>query len=246
MFNKSSLIKTAKRIGIVLGALIVLSIFLGFLFYEDAKNWVLEEIDQYISEVQSGDLKIEEIELALFEHLPNITVQLKNVEYYEQKDSIRATDQSPILYAEKIYLAFEPWELIKNRNLRVNSISVKNGVADVLTYEDNKTNLEKALTNPNEMVKAPKLDTLVIKEKKQNTSGISKPTAADKKKSIVKKKKLALQLKELHLENITLKYNNPSEHYSSQVELASLDGMILLNSKGISCDLDCVMKNRYP
>jgi len=222
----------------VLGMLIVLCIFLGILFYEDGKNWILEEIDQYITEVQSGDLEIEEIELALFEHLPNITVQLKNVEYYEQKDSIRATDQSPILYAEKIYLAFEPRELIKNRNLIVNNISIKNGVADVLTYEDNKTNLEKALTNPNEMVKAPKLDTLVIKEKKQNTSGISKSTVADKKKSIAQKKKLAVQLKELHFENITLKYNNPSEQYSSQVELASLDGMILLNSKGISCDLE--------
>ncbi len=234
MFRKSILIKIVKRIFIALSILIVLGIFLGFLFYEDGKNWILEEIDQYISEVQSGDLEIEEVELALFEHLPNITVQLNNIEYYEQKDSLRAKDQSPILYAEKIYLAFEPWELIKNKNLRVNTISIENGVADLLTYEDNKTNLAKALTNPHQMVKAAKLDTLVIKEKKPNTSG----TPTDKKKSITKKKQLALQLEELHLENITLKYNNPSEQYSSQIELASLDGNILLNTKGISCDLE--------
>ncbi len=234
MFSKSFLIKIVKRTLIALGILVVLGIFIGFFFYEDGKKWVLEEIDQYISEVQSGDLQIEEVELALFEHLPNITVQLKNIEYYEQKDSLRAKDQSPILYAEKIYLAFEPWELIKNKNLRVNIISIENGVADLLTYEDNKTNLEKALTNPYQMAKADKLDTLVIKEKKPNTSR----TSTDKKKSITKKKLLALQLEELHLENITLKYNNPSEQYSSQIELASLDGNILLNTKGISCDLE--------
>lgn len=238
MTLKASIKKVLKSLLILLGILIVLLVTLGLIYQEDAKDWLLDEIQLYVSEIQSGDLEIEEIELALFQHLPNITVQLKNVEYYEQKDPIRATDQSPILYAEKIYLAFEPWELIKNRNLRVNTISIKNGVADVLTYEDNKTNLEKALTNPNEMVKAPKLDTLVIKEKKQNTSGISKSTAADKKKSIAKKKKLALQLENLHLENITLKYNNPSEKYSSEIQLASLDGNILLNTQGMSCDIE--------
>jgi len=238
MTQKASIKKVLKRLLLLLGILVALLVTLGLIYHKDAKDWLLNEIQLYVSQIQSGDLEIEVIELALFEHLPNITVQLKNVEYYEQKDSIRATDQSPILYAEKIYLAFEPWEFIKNRNLRINTISVKNGVADVLTYEDNKTNLEKALTNQNEMVKAPKLDTLVIKEKKQITSGISKPTAADKKKSIAQKKKLAVQLKELHLENITLKYHNPSEQYSSQIELTSLDGMILLNSKGISCDLE--------
>ncbi|MGB5361304.1 MAG: AsmA-like C-terminal region-containing protein [Eudoraea sp.] len=234
MITKSFLIKILKRILMAAGILIVLCIFLGFLFYEDGKNWVLEEIDQYISEVQSGDLEIEEVELALFQHLPNITVQLSNIEYYEQKDSLRAKDQSPILFAEKIYLAFEPWELIKNKNLRVNTITIENGLADLLTYEDNKTNLEKALTNPHQRHKADKLDTLVIKEKKPNPGRAS----PDKKTPIIQKKQLAIQLKEMHLKNITLKYNNPSEQYSSQIELASLDGMILLNSKGISCDLE--------
>ncbi|MBT8182352.1 MAG: hypothetical protein KJO53_12275, partial [Eudoraea sp.] len=236
MFTKSFLIKTCKRILMVLGTLIILLIFLGFLFYEDGKNWVLEEIDQYISEIQSGDLEIEEVELALFKHLPNITVRLKNIEYYEQKDSLRAKDQSPIFYSEKIYLAFEPWELIKNNNLRVNTISMVNGVADVLTYEDNKTNLERALTNPDKIVEAAKLDNLAIKEKKPDNNGSS--TSAEKKKPFEEVKKLVVRLENLHLENIRLKYNNPSENYSSQVELASLDGKILLNEKGLSCDLE--------
>ena len=223
-----------KRLLLVLGILFLLGMALGLIYNKDVKEWILDEIQLYVSEIQSGDLEIEEVELALFKHLPNITVSLSNIEYYEQKDSLRAKDQSPILFAEKIYLAFEPWELIKNTNLRVNNITIENGLVDLLTYEDNKTNLEKALTKPNQSLKTDKLDTLVIKEKKSNTGR----TSPGKKKSIAQKKQLALKLEEMHFENITLNYNNPSEQYSSQVELTSLDGMILLNSKGISCDLE--------
>ena len=237
MSQNLSLKKVLKRLFLILGILFLLGLTLGIIYQKDVKEWILDEIQIYVSEIQSGDLEIEDVELALFQHLPDITVKLNNVVYYEQKDSLRVKDQSPVLYAQKIYLAFEPWELIKNRNLIVNTISFENGKVGLVTYEDNKTNLEKALTNPHEIIKAPKLDTLIIKEKTQNTSGISKSTAA-KKKSISKKKKLAVQLKELHLENITLNYNNPSERYSSQVELISLEGMIFLNAKGISCDLE--------
>jgi hypothetical protein len=47
-----------------------------------------------------------------------------------------------------------------------------------------------------------------------------------------------VQLENIQLKNITLKYNNPSENYTSQIELAEFQGKLVLNSQGISCDME--------
>ncbi|MGI9546195.1 MAG: hypothetical protein ACR2MM_03080 [Flavobacteriaceae bacterium] len=226
--------KIIKRIALGILIFFVLGIILGLIFYRDVEDWMEAEIQQYLAELEYGDIEIKEIELALFQHLPNITVRLKHINFYEQKDSLRTKEQLPILYAENLHLAFEPWELIKNQNLKVTTISVVNGVVDLLTYEDNKTNLERALSKPQKRsMPAVKSDTLVKTKPKQKTEKASEK----QKKPPVVKEQLTIDLQEIHLENIMLKYNNPSEKYASQIDLNFLDGEVVLNAQGISLDL---------
>jgi len=235
MFTKSFLIKIVKRILIALGILIVLCIFLGFLFYKDVKGFMVSQIQDYIAEIEYGDLEIEDIEMVLLQHFPNISVRLRHINFYEKKDSLREKDQSPILYAKNIYLDFAPWELIRNKNLKVTTISIEEGVLDLFMYEDNKTNLEKAFSKLQNLPKANiNLDSTALKVSKPKKS----KTSENQKKPEAAKKLLVIDLKAIDLDNITLKYNNPGEKHSSEVQLASLDGKILLNTQGISCDIE--------
>jgi hypothetical protein len=239
MFKKSLLLKNVKRIALALGMLVILFIFLGFLFHEDVEDWILNEIDQYISEAQAGALEIEEIELALFHNLPNVSIQLKNVNYYEHKDTLRTAGESPILSAENLNLSFEPWQLIKNQYLIVNSLSIAKGSINVIEYEDKKLNLEKALKKPVPRPEKVTVKDSVIKEKsKKAIATVKAPKKANKTtKTEATPNSLEIDLKEIKLREMVFFYHNPSEEESIRVDLASLDGNFLLNPKGISCNL---------
>lgn len=239
MFKKSLLLKTVKRIALALGILVVLSIFLGFLFHEDVEDWILKEIDQYISEAQAGALEIEEIELALFHNLPDVSVRLKNVNYYEHKDTVRTAGESPILSAENLNLSFEPWQLIRNQNLIVSSISIENGSLNLIEYKDKKFNLEKAIEKPvSRPEKVTAKDSVVKKKSQKAITTVKAPKKANKTtKSEATPNSFEIDLKEIELREVVFSYHNPSEEESIRVDLASLEGNFLLNPKGISCNL---------
>lgn len=236
MFKKPFLIKILKRTALALGLLLVLSVFLGFLFHEDVKDWILEEIDQYISEVQSGDLKIEDVELALFQHLPNITVRLKNLEYYEQKDSVRPVEENPILFAENLYLAFEPWQFIRYGNLKVSSMSLIGANCNLVEYENNTLNLENALLKPvvNQSGSAKK-DTLNSKGNKEKNASIQNAEKANKPENPVSS--FNMDLKEFELRDIIFNYQNLADQKTVSIDISSLDGEIFINATGLTSDI---------
>ena len=147
--NLKPSIKTLfKRFIISIIVLLLLVIVLVVIFYENGKERILDDVQQYVSEIQSGDLDIEEIELALFHNLPNITIRLKNINYYERKDSLREDGEKPILTAEDLNLAFELWPLIRNGNLIVSSVSIERGHLQLFEYQDKTFNFQKALAKP--------------------------------------------------------------------------------------------------
>ncbi len=185
--------------------------------------------------MEYGDLEIGEMDLSLLQHFPNMTVEINQIRFYEKKDSLRSPEDPPILHAEQLNLTFNSWELIRNKNLIVTILSIENGDVDLITYEDNKTNLERAFNPPTvQQDQSKPKDSLAPKKK------TPKPVTLDKslKKPETKEPTLSVLLEEVRLKNITLNYNNPSEHYSSQIELTKFRGDLLLNDLGISVDLE--------
>ncbi len=211
------IIKTlSKRFGQGLILLTIILLVIRLFFYGDIKNWVSTEVEAYITELDAGDLQIDNLELSVFSHFPNISVQLNKVQFYEEKDSIRPDDAQPILYAEQLNLAFSSWKLIIHRSLVVTSLVSENGVLNLLTYEDDTTNLERAF---NTTVKNNGLD---VNSDKSNSE----------------EELISIALNSVYFNNFILTYTNPCENYTSQVKLESLSGKLLLNEAGLSCDLN--------
>ncbi len=218
--------------GFILLAIIVL--VLRLFFYKDVESWISTKVQAYLTELDYGDLQIENMELSVFQNFPNVSVQLNKVQLYEKKDSIRPENTQPILYTEQLNVAFSTWELIRHKNLIVKTLASKNGVFNLLTYEDNTTNLERVFNRTvkqNKSTPTSKKDTVVpatIKSKRREVK-------LDKSKA--KKQLLSVALEGVYFNNFILNYTNPSENYRSQVKLESLSGKLLLNETGLSCDL---------
>ncbi|MDM9632716.1 AsmA-like C-terminal region-containing protein [Robiginitalea aurantiaca] len=253
--------KIAKRIGIGLLLVALLGTILGFIYYDDAKDYLMAEIVDYINETQNGHLEIDEMELAIFHQLPDISVKLSQVKFYEQKDSLRPLDQPPIIEASRAYLALEPWELISHKKLVVTALSMEEVTLDIVAYEDNKTNLERALSKPTQTGK-DKISGTVASERprKKQPAGdtapnpppekkVSKPVKTDYSKG-AEAQNLEIALQNIHLKNVHLKYNNPHEAYSSEIALNSLDGALALTKEGITADMsigfEITRSNQYP
>jgi AsmA protein len=231
---KPILKKILKRLSVGILILGLLGVLLGVIFYGDIKQWIVGEVKDYLTEMEYGDLEIGEMDLSVFQHFPNMTVKINQIRFYEKKDSLRSPDEPPILSSEQLNLTLNSWELIRRKNLIVTLLSIENGNLDVLTYEDNKTNLERAF-NP------PKKQSEQLKPKDTTGQKKSKPIPPKSDKDVKKPEDgqplLSVRLEEIRLKNISLKYNNPSENYSSQIELEEFRGKLILNNQGISCDL---------
>ncbi len=226
---KKTLLKRFAQ-GLILLTIIVLVI--RIFFYDNLKSWISTEVQIYLTELDYGDLQIENLELSVFQNFPSISVQLNKVRFYEKKDSIRPDNTQPILSAEQLNLAFSSWELIRYRNLVVTSLVSENGAINLLTYEDDTTNLERAF---NSTVKQNKLAVV-----KQNKLAVVKKNNLDVNgdKSNSEEEIISIALKAVNFNNFILTYSNPHENYRSQVKLESLSGKLLLNEAGLSCDLN--------
>ncbi len=234
-FDMTPIIKTLlNRFAKGLILLIVIVLVVRLFFYDDIKSWVSTKVQAYITELDYGDLQIDNLDLSVFQHFPNISVQLHKVRFYEKKDSIRPDDTQPILYTEQLNLSFSSWELIRHKNLVVTMLESENGELHLLTYEDNTTNLERAFgiaAKQNKSTQASSKDSLEYDTNKSNKPVIT----PDKPNS--KKELLSIALEAVYFNNFILSYTNPSENYTSQVKLESLSGKLLLNETGLSCDL---------
>ena len=95
--------------------LTILLLVLRLFFYDDVKSWVTTKVQIYLTELDYGDLHIGDLELSVFRHFPNISVQLNKVRFYEH--SIRPDGTQPILYTEQLNLVFNSWEFIRRKTL---------------------------------------------------------------------------------------------------------------------------------
>src|SRR6478736_6762960 len=118
-----------KFIGIAVA--VILSVFgtATWVVFENKNAWLLIEIQSYLTESQSGQLKITSMDLKLFRNFPNVTIALGGIDYYEHRDSLRTPEEKPILHVDQAFVAFEFLPLIKEE-LRVSKISLSKGQLD--------------------------------------------------------------------------------------------------------------------
>jgi len=226
--------KIVKRLAIGVLLIFGVGLVLGAIFYEDVEAEITKKVEKYIAGLEYGDLEIETMELSIFRHFPNISVQLKQVNFYEKTDALRTTNETPILFAERIDLAFNSWKLVINNSLVLNTVSSDHGIVNIITYEDNKTNLERALTLPQHLDTTKTQSELLKIDYKPNRA-----LAAFGPKSFnLKQEPLSVILKDIYVTDYVIKYTNPSENYASEIKLETFNGELQINDLGISCDIN--------
>ena len=226
--------KTVKRLAIGILLVFGISLVLGAIFYKDVEDEITKKVETYIAQLEYGDLEIETMELSIFRHFPNISVQLKQVNFFEKAATLRTTGAKPILSAERINLAFNSWKLITDNSLVLNTVSSDHGIVNIITYEDNKTNLERALTLPQLLDTTKTQSSLLKVDYKPNKILAS----FGPNNRFLEQGSLSVILKDLYLEDYIIKYSNPSENYDSEIILKTFDGEIQINDLGISCDIN--------
>lgn len=252
----NQILRFLKKLFLGLILLIFLGIVVGIFYYDDAKLWALEELEQYISESQSGDLEIERVELALFQNLPDITILLKDISYYEKKDSLRNPEAVPIFKAKELYLGFEPWDLVRYKKLKMTTLEMRQGEVFLVGYKDSTINLENALQVPKEkVIPKPKLipKDIIRKKKVANESGsitkspipqeskITKGVGkSNKDKNIKESDPLLLEviLEEIKFQNIKLVYENRLDEDRIELQCNWLGGNLVLNEPGMLTNIN--------
>lgn len=147
--NKKFLNKFWRILKLVLvsfiGVIVILSIAATIVF-EQKKEWISAQLQGYVNRAQSGYLEIDGLELKLVKHFPSISIALNGVNYYEHRDSV-SKNKSPILQAEKLFIALEFWALM-HYDLRVSKITLSESKLNIIEYDGGVLNLENALAKP--------------------------------------------------------------------------------------------------
>ncbi len=117
--------------------LITLVFYLG-------RGWILNRAVTYLNEQQQGEVQMGQMNLIPFVNFPNVSLQLRNVTYYEKKVHPDSLLQEPILTLSEVFVTLDAVDLIRG-DLQVSSAKTENGFVRMVIYEDSVTNIEKAL-----------------------------------------------------------------------------------------------------
>lgn len=125
-----------KGFGVLL--LLFLLLYLGLGIYLSAnKDKIKNDLTVLIKEKSTGEMKIGDLEVSLFQGFPNLTVQVKNVIV---KDSLWPLHKRTLLKAEKVYAKVSPWVILK-KTISINNLTIKNAVIDIYVDEKGYSNV---------------------------------------------------------------------------------------------------------
>ncbi len=127
-----------------IGIILILFSIASYIIFEQKKEWLLTQLQDYINQAQSGQIEIATMELKLLKHFPNVTIAFDSMRYYEHRDSVRIPGEQPILNARLLFVAFDFWSLV-NTEMKVSAITLSDAVLSIVEYKDGVLNLENAL-----------------------------------------------------------------------------------------------------
>jgi len=130
-------------LGISVAVLIIGSAVSIVAWYQDT---IVQSIVARFNEDFKGALIIEDTDISPFSNFPYISIDIKNVQVFEDKADMFA----PILDVSNTYLGLNFWALLKG-DFKVNMLRIENGNFDIRRYEDGSLNLINALSGSKNM-----------------------------------------------------------------------------------------------
>src|SRR5688572_12776674 len=136
-----------KYFGVAVAIIFLLISIASWIIIEKKNDWLLNEIQLYMNESQSGHLQIASTNFKIFRNFPDITIELDSILYYEHHDSLRTPEEKPILNAAKFFVAIKLLPLI-NDELEISEINISNAQLGIVQYQNGKLNIDLALAKP--------------------------------------------------------------------------------------------------
>ena len=201
------------RIVLIIIAIFVVILLILTALFDYYKDDIGREILLRINKVQPGELTFKDIAFNPFSHLPNVSIKLNDVDYFEQKDQGRKNDSLPIIELENLYFAFDVIDLMKG-NINVAQIILDSGEINLMTYADSSFNLINAIGLP--------LDTL--------------PYNPDT--TIKKHADFDLDLKRIEMKGIKVNYTNVPENTNSSYTIKALDASLSYQDEKIKSEVE--------
>jgi len=120
---------------------LILLITLGFYL---GRGWIMKRAVTYLNENQPGEVQMDRMNLIPFMNFPDVSLQLRDMSYYEKALHPDSLYQEPILSLSEVYITLDVLDLIR-KDIQVSEIKLENGFLRIEMYEDSITNLEKAM-----------------------------------------------------------------------------------------------------
>lgn len=135
MFRK--LLKFSGISLFIIGLIMTIAIFAGNRYLASNKTKILDQL----SFLNEGVISFDETSISLYKNFPKATITLHNVWV---KDSLFDQHQQALLQVEKLHAAFsiiDIWE----KKIEINGIQLENGVINMLTQQNNYSNVKNLL-----------------------------------------------------------------------------------------------------
>ena len=135
--------KALRIAGWIIGGFLSLILLITLVFYL-GRGYIMKRAVEYVNTQQPGEVTMRKMNLIPFMNFPDVSLQLRNVNYYEKPQHPDSLYNVPILNLNEIYVTLDIIELIRGVTV-VSEARLRNGFLRVEIYEDSVTNLEKAL-----------------------------------------------------------------------------------------------------
>ncbi len=192
--------------------------------------WLQEQIQSYLKLSQSGQMVIDNLNLKLLRNFPDVTIELKNIKYYEHPDSLRMSDEKPILSAERLYVAFELIPLLDNE-LKITAINLSGAQINIIEYSNGRLNINNALTRPSTVKIVPPI---VKKDSSKNSLSPPKAQKLNKPKTAIHQRTpLQINLKDLEFSEIQLSWKSKFRTDVDSILIKNLDVEVNTNGKNL-------------
>ena len=130
--------KFLKVAGIAISVVLILLVSVIAYVYTQQGKLVQKALGEF-NETIEGHIKLEKSKLVFFKNFPYISVDLKNLEVYQNEQ-----DAKPLLQVSDLYVGFNFWKLIQG-NFEIKKIKIAKGHIHITALEEGNYDLMQAL-----------------------------------------------------------------------------------------------------
>ena len=198
------MIKILKKIAVLFGIIwiLILTLWLALsTIILIKKDDIGKYLVSYLNQVQSGELTVEQVSISPLRQFPLISLNLKNVTYYEHKIEKRNESEQPIAKIENFACGLEILKLFKG-DFEISKVNVGNGELNFIIYPDSSVNLLNAI-------------------KRDSTSRNKVTTELSKNESITRQPSISIE--KLTIDGLYLNVTNDTKKRKSSILIKNLD-----------------------